>query len=62
MAKAESVSPIAQVHGKTKKDSPGYFYVDKAGNQFYRDRVEGYQRTQTDSRTLDYRRADSTGN
>ncbi len=47
MAQAENVSPVAKVHGKTKKESPGYYYVDKAGNQFYRDRVEGYQRNQS---------------
>lgn len=43
MAKVTPASPVALIHGKTRKKSKGYYYVTPAGDQKYRDRPETYQ-------------------
>ena len=43
MANVTPASPAAQIHGKTNKNSKGYFYVTPFGDQKYRDRPETYQ-------------------
>ena len=43
MAKVTTASPVALIHGKTRKKSRGYYYVTPHGDQKYRDRPETYQ-------------------
>ena len=43
MASVTSASPVAQIHGKTRKNDKGYYYVTPNGDQKYRVRPETYQ-------------------
>jgi len=43
MAKVTPMSPVALIHGKTRKNNKGYFYVTPFGDQKYRERPENYQ-------------------